>query len=125
MIDTHRNRMDSELTSDSDRTFDQPSPLMAEPGEVFTLPATEDEKAKILSSRLQELDSAQRSWKKRVAEYVHGLPAAKPLPGEGGRLQDPKRRRLWSTGCERLPWEIKPSDGVAPRRRITTVSSGK
>ncbi|XP_038071648.1 uncharacterized protein LOC119740419 isoform X2 [Patiria miniata] len=125
MIDTHRHhgRMDSEQTSNSGRTFGHSLPMASDTGEVFALPASEEEKAKIINSRLQELDSTQRSWKKRVADYVHGLPSTKPLPGEGGRMQDPKRRRLWSTGCERLPWEIRSSDGVAPRQRITTVSS--
>ncbi|XP_022111456.1 uncharacterized protein LOC110990663 isoform X3 [Acanthaster planci] len=115
-------RTDSQQTVDSSQVFDRASPQVSDVSEVFLPPASDDEKARIINSRLQELDSAQRSWKRRVADYVHGLPSTKPLPGEGGRIQDPKRRRIWSTG-ERLPWEIRSSDGVSPRQRITTVSS--
>ncbi|XP_071791490.1 uncharacterized protein [Asterias amurensis] len=130
MIDTHhrdnRGRMDSELTSDSDHTFEMSpgAPLRTgDSSDVFAMPASDDEKSKIISRRLQELDSAQRSWKKRVADYVHGLPNDKGNPAEGGKVQDPKRRRLWSTGCDRLPWEINSTDGVTPRQRMATVSS--
>ena len=132
MIDTHhqdnRGRMDSELTSDSDHTYDM-SPGVSlrnnDSSDVFTAPASDDEKAKIISRQLQELDSIQRSRNKRVADYVHGLPSDKVPLGEGGRVQDPKRQRLWSTGCERFPWEINSTDGVVPRQRMATVGSGK